>query len=131
MSLVRVWTNVGQRKPKALVAKIFDRAPGPVYTIRYLSAVSEEDERGRQIFRYEEETYEVDDDSIAEWIGTDVEEDAGYTEVDDGAWIREDSDSDYVPSESDTTESSSSDYDDEDPEEEAEEAESEENSDYE
>ena len=128
MSLVRVWTNVGQRKPKALVAKIFQTAPGPVYTIRYLSAVSEEDERGRQIFRYEEETYEVDDDSIAEWIGTDEEEDAGYTEVDDGAWIREDSDSDYIPSESDTSESSSG----EDLEEETEEEEeAEENSDEE
>ena len=127
MSLVRVWTNVGQRKPKALMAKIFQTAPGPVYTIRYLSAVSEEDERGRQIFRYEEETYEVDDDSIAEWIGTDEEEDAGYTEVDDGAWIREDSDSDYVPSESDTSESSL----DEDLEEETEEEEAEENSDEE
>lgn len=128
MSLVRVWTNVGQRKPKALVAKIFQTAPGPVYTIRYLSAVSEEDERGRQIFRYEEETYEVDDDSIAEWIGTDEEEDAGYTEVDDGAWIREDSDSDYIPNESDTSESSS----EEDLEEETEEEEeAEENSDEE
>ena len=128
MSLVRVWTNVGQRKPKALMAKIFQTAPGPVYTIRYLSAVSEEDERGRQIFRYEEETYEVDDDSIAEWIGTDEEEDAGYTEVDDGAWIREDSDSDYIPSESDTSESSSG----EDLEEETEEEEeAEENSDEE
>ena len=133
MSLVRVWTNVGQRKPKALLAKVIARVSGPVYTIRYLSPVSEEDDLGRQIFRYEDDTYEVDDDSVAEWLGSDEEEDMGYKKVDEGAWIREDDDSDYVPSEeSDTSEDE--DEDEEDPDEateEEDEDEEENSSDYE
>jgi hypothetical protein len=115
MSLVRVWTNVGQKKPKALLAKIFSSAEGPVYTIRYLT-----DEGG--IYKYEDETYEVDDDSVAEWIGVDDEEDIGYTRVDEGTWVKEDHDSDYVPESSeDETED-----DEDDPTDDEEEAEDEE-----
>jgi hypothetical protein len=97
MSLVRVWTNVGQKKPKALLAKIFSSAEGPVYSIRYLSADSEEDEHGRLVHRYEDETYEVDDDSMAEWLGFDEEADIGFTCIGDGAWVKGDPDSDYIP----------------------------------
>jgi len=106
MSLVRVWTNVGQKKPKALLAKIFSSAEGPVYTIRYLSAESEEDEHGRLVHRYEDESYEVDDDSVAEWLGLDDEVDLGFTRVGEDAWVKGDPDSDYVPdsSEEDDTE---------------------------
>jgi hypothetical protein len=85
-----------------------------------LSPVSEEDDYGRQIFRYEDDTYEVDDDSVAEWLGVDTEEDVGYKEVDQDAWIREDEDSDYVPSDESESES------DEEVDEEADEAEAEE-----
>ena len=121
MTLVRVWTDVGARKPVPLLARIEEK-DGVIFTIRYLS------ETTKGIWSWEDDTYEIDDDSIAEWIGTDEAEDAGYTEVDDGAWIREDSDSDYIPSESDTSESSSG----EDLEEETEEEEeAEENSDEE
>jgi hypothetical protein len=101
MSLVRVWTNVGQKKPKALLAKIFSSAEGPVYTIRYLSADSEEDEHGRLVHRYEDETYEVDDDSVAEWLGLDDEVDLGFTRIEEGAWVKGDPDSDYIPDSSD------------------------------
>jgi hypothetical protein len=115
MSLVRVWTNVGQKKPKALLAKIFSSAEGPVYTIRYLSSVSE----GQgSTFRYEEDSYEVEDESIAEWLGTDDEEDLGYTQAGEGEWIREDDDSDYVPEseDEDETDDESEDGTEEDPE---------------
>ena len=104
MSLVRVWTNVGQKKPKALLAKIFSSAEGPEYTIRYLSSVSEEDDKGRTIFRYEDDIYTVDDESICEWLGTDEETDVGYAPVGEGAWVKGDADSDYVPDSSDEDE---------------------------
>ena len=104
MSLVRVWTNVGQKKPKALLAKIFSSAEGPEYSIRYLSSVSEEDDKGRTIFRYEDDILSVVDESICEWLGTDEEIDVGYAPVGEGAWVKGDSDSDYVPDSSDEDE---------------------------
>jgi hypothetical protein len=107
MSLVRVWTNVGQKKPKALLAKIFSSAEGPVYTIRYLSADSEEDDHGRVIHKYEDESYEVDDDSVAEWLGLDDETEIGFTSVGEGEWVKGDLDSDYVPESSDEDETDS------------------------
>lgn len=114
MSLVRVWTDVGQKKPKALLAKIFKRVGG-VYTIRYLSALPE----NAKVFKYEDDEYEVDDESISEWLETDQETDLGYEAQDDGTWARVDSDSDYEPE----TSESESDFDEEDDEEELEEEE--------
>ena len=130
MSLVRVWTNVGQKKPKALLAKIFSSAEGPEYSIRYLSSVSEEDDKGRTIFRYEDDIYTVDDESICEWLGTDEETDVGYAHAGDGAWIKGDADSDYVPDSSDedeTDEDEDDPTDEDEPEDYGEESEPEEN----
>ena len=50
MSLVRVWTDVGARKPVALLAKIVEK-DGVIFTIRYLSECED------KIWRYEEDTY--------------------------------------------------------------------------
>lgn len=102
MSLVRVWTDVGQKKPKALLAKIFKRKGGS-YTIRYLSAVPE----NAKVFKYEEDEYEVDDESISEWLETDQETDLGFEEQDDGTWAKADSDSDYEPESESESESES------------------------
>ena len=105
-SLVRVWTDVGARKPAALLAKIIEK-DGVILTIMYLS------ESDDHIWRYEEDTYEIDDDSVAEYLKTDREEDLGFVIHDDG-FIKVDTDEDYVPSEdSDDTESSYEDSDDE------------------
>jgi ribonuclease E len=93
MSLVRVWTDVGARKPVALLAKIVEEN-GVIFTIRYLS------ESDDKIWRYEDELYEIDDDSIAERLGTDNEEDLGYQKI-DGGFSRVDSDDDYTPSDED------------------------------
>lgn len=90
MDLVRVWTDVGTRKPAALLAKITER-DGVIFTIRYLSQSDD------KIWRYEEDTYDVDDDSIAEYLGTSNEEDLGFTIIEDG-FVKIDSDDDYVPS---------------------------------
>lgn len=109
MDLVRVWTDVGTSKPVALLAKITER-DGVIFTIQYLSQSDD------KIWRYEEDTYDVDDDSIAEYLGTSNEEDIGFTIVEDG-FIKIDSDEDYVPSSEDEE---SDDADDEDDEDEAE-----------
>jgi len=102
MSLVRVWTDTGNKKPSALLAKIVEHNT-PIYVIRYLSRTDEE-YKGCAIWRYEDETYEVDDDSITEWLETDDELEVGFKSIGDG-FIFYDSDADYVPSdeEDDTT----------------------------
>jgi hypothetical protein len=92
-SLVRVWTDVGSRKPVPLLAKIVEEN-GVIFTIRYLS------ESDDKIWRYEEDTYEVDDESIAEYLKTSDECDVGFVPLDDG-FIKVESDEDYVPSDED------------------------------
>jgi hypothetical protein len=114
MDLVRVWTDVGARKPVALLAKIVER-DGVIFTIRYLS------ESDDKIWRYEEDTYEIDDDSIAERLGTANEEDVGFRQFEDG-FVKADSDEDYVPSSEDEE---TTDTDDDEDEEEEDEIESE------
>jgi len=109
-SLVRVWTDVGSRKPAALLAKIIEK-DGVILTIRYLS------ESDDHIWRYETDTYEIDDDSIAEYLKTDSEMDIGFVAHEDG-FLKVDSDEDYVPSEEDGSESDS--YEDSDEEDEEE-----------
>ena len=111
MSLVRVWTDVGARKPAALLAKIIEK-DGVILTIRYLS------ESDDHIWRYETDTYEIDDDSIAEYLKTDSELDIGFVAHEDG-FLKVDSDEDYVPSDEDESDSyEDSDEEDEEDEEE-------------
>ena len=110
-SLVRVWTDVGARKPAALLAKIIEK-DGVILTIRYLS------ESDDHIWRYESDTYEIDDDSVAEYLKTDSEADLGFVVHEDG-FIKVDSDEDYVPSddgESDSYEDSDEDEDEDEEE---------------
>lgn len=114
MALVRVWTDVGARKPVPLIAKIIDK-DGVIFTIRYLS------ESDDKIWRYEDETYEIDDDSIAEYLNTDLEEDVGFKIFKDG-FVKSDSDDDYIPSD---TEEDETEEDDEEEEEDFEEDEEE------
>lgn len=100
---MRVWTDVGARKPVALLAKIVEK-DGVIFTIRYLS------ECGDKIWRYEEDTYEIDDDSIAEHLNTDHEDEIGFSPADDGfVKVLTDEDDDYVPSDEDASESESDD----------------------
>ena len=99
MSLVKVWTDTGKGKPVALIAKIVESNP-PKMTIKYLSKTDEE-YKGSTVWRYEDETYEVDDDSITEWLETDDELEIGYKILphDPEAFVYYESDDDYVPSE--------------------------------
>ena len=93
--LVRVWTDVGQKKPKPLLARIIN-TKSKMYTIQYLSP-TEDKLKGRTIYRYEDETYEIDDDSIYEYLSLSNEQDMGFTEIENG-YIKADSDEEYMPS---------------------------------
>jgi len=94
-SLIRVWTDVGTKKPVPLLAKVVEK-DGIILVIRYLS----EEKDG--IWRYEDESYEVEDcpESIAEHLNTFLEEDVGFRSKDDG-FIKVESDDDYIPDTSD------------------------------
>jgi len=94
MSLVKVWTDVGGRKPVALLAKIIER-DGVIFTIKYLTTGKD------GIWRYEDDTYEIDDDSVAEYLKTDDETLIGFKKTDDGFIHDEDSDGDYEPGDED------------------------------
>lgn len=121
MSLVKVWTDVGARKPVQLLAKIVEK-DGVIFTIRYLTAGKDD------VWRYEDDTYEIDDDSIAEYLRTDLETAIGFIATDDGGFIREEeSDKDYEPSENEEDD----DEDDEDDENDEEEFEDEEEEEFE
>jgi hypothetical protein len=112
MKLVRVWTDVGSEKNVSLVARIIE-TNGPLFTIQFLSPTETKDKHGCTIYRYEDETYQIDDDSITHYLDTSDEGDIGFVSIGEGEWIRtgDDSDEDYIPSEED------SDDDDEDDEE--------------
>ena len=106
---------MGARKPVSLLAKIVEK-DGVIFTIRYLSECED------KIWRYEEDTYEIDDDSIAEHLNTDHEDEIGFAPTDDGfVKVLAGDDDDYVPTDEDI-----SDEEEEEAEEEFEEEEEEE-----
>jgi hypothetical protein len=97
--LVKVWTELPSGKNKSLLAKVIE-TKGPIMTIQYLSATDDKD-HGRVLYKYEEQTYDVEDDSITEYIGDTDETDIGFLKVNEG-FVKYESDSDYVPSEEDS-----------------------------
>jgi hypothetical protein len=129
MSLVKVWTEVGNDgRCFSLPAKIVSTKKGNTFIIKYLSVTNRKTREGKKIYAYEDETYEVTDDSITEYLESESELDLGFEQV-SGTTEEEcefvkyesDSDDDYIPSSDDDDESSSeSDTDDSDDEEEEE-----------
>lgn len=112
MALVRVWTDVGARKPVALLAKVVEK-DGVIFTIRYLSECED------KIWRYEVDTYEIDDDSIAEYLNTDHEDDIGFVQAEDGfVKLMGEEDDDYVPTDEDDDETEEEDDEEEEEDEE-------------
>jgi len=109
-SLVRVWTDVGARKPAALLAKIIEK-DGVILTIRYLTESSVD-----HIWRYEDDTYEIDDDSVAEYLNTDSELELGFVQREDGFVKMDASDEDYVPSDEDDSDDETDSLEDSDEE---------------
>ncbi len=107
--LVKVWTDIGARKPVPLLAKI-EEVDGVIFTIRYLSESGTD-----HIWSWEEDTYEIDDESIAEYLRTDQLEDIGFRSFgEEGQYIKVDTDDDYVPDSAEEEEEDEDDDDDED-----------------
>lgn len=120
MSILRVWTDVGGDKPVSLIARITEEHADGTYTIQYLSPTDDRD-HGRVIYRYEDETYQIDDESVTEYMNTDDETTLGFVLVGPGDLVRESADSDdedYVPSDEDDDEDEESCEDEEDVEDE-------------
>lgn len=112
MSLVKVWTDVGKKNPVSLLAKIVER-DGVIITIKYLTAGK------NKIWKYEDETYDIEDDSVAEYLKTDDETKLGFKKVEEGFIQDDDIDEDYNPEDEDEDEDEDEELDeDEDIEEE-------------
>jgi hypothetical protein len=113
MKLVRVWTDVGSEKNVSLVARIIE-TNGPIFTIQFLSPTETKDKHGCTIYRYEDETYQIDDDSITHYLDTSDEGDVGFVSIGEGEWIRtsDESDEDYIPSEEDSDDDEEEDEED-------------------
>ena len=115
MSLVRVWTDVGSDKNVSIVARIIE-TNGPIFTIQFLSPTETKDKHGCTIYKYEDETYQIDDDSITHYLDTSDEGDVGFVSVGEGEWIRtgDESDEDYIPSEEDDSDDEEDDEEEDD-----------------
>ena len=99
MSLIRVLVDAGLEKHVYLIARIV-RTQGTVFTIQFLSPTDEHTKHDQTIYKYEDETYDIEDDSISHYYDTSNESDIGYKQVDVGAWVKfDDIDEDYSPSE--------------------------------
>ena len=115
MKLVRVWTDVGSEKNVSLVARIIE-TNGPLFTIQFLSPTESKNKHGCTIYKYEDETYQIDDDSITHYLDTSDEGDIGFVSIGEGEWIRtsDESDEDYIPSEEDSDDDDDEDEEDDD-----------------
>ncbi len=105
MSLVKVWTEIDDTgKCQSLPAKIVSKK-GNTYKIRYLSVTDDRDSKNRRVYRYEDETYDVSDESITEYLDSGSELDLGFEDIGNGRFVKcdygfsdDESDDDYVPS---------------------------------
>jgi len=121
MNCVKVWTELDDGKFKSLPAKITAQN-GKFFTIQYLSATSKKSPNHKRIYNYEEETYQITDESIVQQADSELT--LGFEETSPGDFIKfdlkysdDESDEDYVPSSSedsdDEEESENSEDDDE------------------
>jgi hypothetical protein len=86
--MLRVWTDIGAKRPVPLLAKIVEQKDS-IFIIRYLS------ESDDKIWRYEEETYEIDEDSIEEDFCTTLETDIGFKVASEDGFIKIGDEPDY------------------------------------
>lgn len=109
MSLIKVWTELDD-KYVALPAKVVS-SHGTKYKIKYLSVSEKRDSHNRKIYSYEDEIYDITNESITEFTNSDMEIDLGFKQITENEFIKYDSDSDddYIPSSSDDDTSSESD----------------------
>lgn len=109
MSFLKVWTELDDGTFKSLPAKVISERDGSVFVIRYLSSTDKRTITGKKIYKYENETYEITNESITQFA--DSELDLGFENRGD-YFIKYDSvsdddseDEDYVPSSESESES--------------------------
>jgi len=99
MTLVDVLVELDDGTQTTMLANIVAERKDS-YTVVYLSPTKKTYEDGRTIYRWEDDYYTIDKESISGFYDSTKEEDAGMIKV-EGGWIREDSGSEYEPSGSD------------------------------
>jgi hypothetical protein len=99
MTLIRVYTDIGESKPVELFAKIFNTVK-KTHQVKYLSPTGNHNALGKEIYNYESVMYEIDDKSITQYLKTDDEESIGFKKTEDGFIKLSDEESEYEPSES-------------------------------
>lgn len=106
MSLIDVLVELDDGKQTTLLARIVAERKDS-YTVEYMSPTKKTYDEGRTLYRWEDIYYTIDKESVSGFYDSKNEEDAGMIKV-DGGWIREDTESDYVPSGSDETDTDES-----------------------
>lgn len=89
--IVRVYTDNGSKRPVKLLATVVEERDG-IYHIKYLSP-TDDTFQGKKIFKFEDEIYDIDDTSITDFM----DELPGFIQIDQG-YIKDDTDSEYCPS---------------------------------
>jgi hypothetical protein len=97
-------------KDRILLARV-EGVQADTYLVRYLSP-TKDTAAGLPVFRWEKETYTVEHGSVSGFYDTLDLSAAGYTTLEDGTIVKDDDseDEDYIPSDSDETESSEESY---------------------
>jgi hypothetical protein len=104
--LVKVFTDIGRSRPVIMNAKVI-KPNSDNFIIQYLSPTSER-YHGKTLYRYEDTTYEIDSSSITEILDDDADDDMiGFTAVSNGFIKYECIDGEYMPSESELSDSGS------------------------
>ena len=116
MSFVKVWTDIGNsfvNLPARVIESLND-----TLRIRYLSQTDRRDPTtNRKIWSYEDEIYDITDESITEYMYD--ESDLGFVSIGENDYIKteiseDDEDSDYEPMSETETDTDGSDTDDDD-----------------
>ena len=100
MTLVDVLVELDDGTQTTLLANIVEEHEDS-YTVVYMVPTKKSWDDGRTIYRWEDDYYTIDKESVSGFYDSTNEEDAGYIEVERG-WIKENTESDYEPSGSDT-----------------------------
>jgi hypothetical protein len=116
MNFIKVWTELDDGKFKSLPARIVRTTNKNTYTIQYLSPTTKRTSSGKRVYAYEDEVYEITDESIVQ--KADSELSLGFEEMSSskGNFVKfdircevyeDEEDEDYVPSSSEEDGSSS------------------------
>ena len=100
MSLIDVLVELDDGTETIMLANIVEESEDS-YTVVYMSPTNKSWDDGRTIYRWEDTYYTIDKESVAGFYDSTHEEDADMIEVENG-WIKNNIESDYEPSGSDT-----------------------------